>query len=249
MCRAHWHCFLPTRCIRLVAVFLIYMLTTSQSRCVCGHGIHAHADYLSLVVHHCPTKYCVAYVQKVSPSALVLRQPLIQDVQSRHLRHRNARVGLSLLIMPPSLTAIVHCLLPSPMLESLSWAMAIASDPLTVPTRPPLTTRTSYCSLPPPRPIPMPFHTSNLVTLRRKLKYLSPTTPRDMRQMVMPQVGLSITIRLTPTTRRLKAKRGQVLTPSYSKHLSISSPFRSSKLPLITMLCHLSSYSITNLLP
>ncbi|PBK77640.1 hypothetical protein ARMSODRAFT_1010287 [Armillaria solidipes] len=38
--------------------------TLDQSRCVCGHGIHAHADYLSLVVHHCPTKYCVAYVQK-----------------------------------------------------------------------------------------------------------------------------------------------------------------------------------------
>ncbi|SJL04552.1 uncharacterized protein ARMOST_07919 [Armillaria ostoyae] len=38
--------------------------TLDQSRCVCGHGIHAHADYLSLVVHHCPTKYYVAYVQK-----------------------------------------------------------------------------------------------------------------------------------------------------------------------------------------
>ncbi|KAK0240612.1 hypothetical protein EDD85DRAFT_950458 [Armillaria nabsnona] len=38
--------------------------TRDQSRCVCGHGIHAHTDYLSLIVHHCPTNHCVAYVQK-----------------------------------------------------------------------------------------------------------------------------------------------------------------------------------------
>ncbi|PBK96345.1 hypothetical protein ARMGADRAFT_692579 [Armillaria gallica] len=38
--------------------------TLDQPRCICGHGIHAHVDYLSLVVHHCPTNYCVAFVQK-----------------------------------------------------------------------------------------------------------------------------------------------------------------------------------------
>ncbi|PBK77614.1 hypothetical protein ARMSODRAFT_1010265 [Armillaria solidipes] len=32
--------------------------------CTCGHGIHAHVDYLSPVVHHCPSTHCAAYVQK-----------------------------------------------------------------------------------------------------------------------------------------------------------------------------------------
>ncbi|KAK0225239.1 hypothetical protein EDD85DRAFT_857032 [Armillaria nabsnona] len=30
----------------------------------CGHGIHAHADYVSMVVHHYPPTQCAAYVQK-----------------------------------------------------------------------------------------------------------------------------------------------------------------------------------------
>ncbi|KAK0445563.1 hypothetical protein EV421DRAFT_330417 [Armillaria borealis] len=32
--------------------------------CTCGHGIHAHVDYLSPVVRHCPSTHCAAYVQK-----------------------------------------------------------------------------------------------------------------------------------------------------------------------------------------
>ncbi|KAK0240639.1 hypothetical protein EDD85DRAFT_496414 [Armillaria nabsnona] len=43
---------------------LLQWHTLDQSRCVCGHGIHAHADYISPVVHHCPATNCVAYVQK-----------------------------------------------------------------------------------------------------------------------------------------------------------------------------------------
>ncbi|KAK0225255.1 hypothetical protein EDD85DRAFT_857125 [Armillaria nabsnona] len=31
--------------------------------CTCGHGIHAHIDYISTVVHHCPATHCAAYVQ------------------------------------------------------------------------------------------------------------------------------------------------------------------------------------------
>ncbi|KAK0210323.1 hypothetical protein DFS33DRAFT_1292345 [Desarmillaria ectypa] len=30
----------------------------------CGHGIHAHADYVSKIVHHCSPTHCVAYVQE-----------------------------------------------------------------------------------------------------------------------------------------------------------------------------------------
>ncbi|KAK0228067.1 hypothetical protein IW262DRAFT_576417 [Armillaria fumosa] len=41
------------------------MLTLSQYICInCGHGIHTHADYVSMVVHHYPPTQCVAYVQK-----------------------------------------------------------------------------------------------------------------------------------------------------------------------------------------
>ncbi|KAK0445556.1 hypothetical protein EV421DRAFT_1734747 [Armillaria borealis] len=31
---------------------------------LCGHGIHAHIDYVSTVVHHYPANQCAAYVQK-----------------------------------------------------------------------------------------------------------------------------------------------------------------------------------------
>ncbi|KAK0433120.1 uncharacterized protein EV420DRAFT_1654975 [Desarmillaria tabescens] len=41
-----------------------HWLTLDQSRCMCGHGIHAHADYVSLIVHNCRPTHCVAYVQK-----------------------------------------------------------------------------------------------------------------------------------------------------------------------------------------
>ncbi|KAK0183942.1 hypothetical protein F5146DRAFT_1146203 [Armillaria mellea] len=44
---------------------LLQWHTLDQSCCVCGHGIHAHADYFSPIVHHCPATSCVAYVQKM----------------------------------------------------------------------------------------------------------------------------------------------------------------------------------------
>ncbi len=31
----------------------------------CGHGIHAHRDYVSMFVHHCPAMNCAAYYPKV----------------------------------------------------------------------------------------------------------------------------------------------------------------------------------------
>ncbi|PBK80425.1 hypothetical protein ARMGADRAFT_77895 [Armillaria gallica] len=31
---------------------------------LCGHGIHAHVDYVSMVIHHYPARQCAEYVQK-----------------------------------------------------------------------------------------------------------------------------------------------------------------------------------------
>ncbi|KAK0483140.1 hypothetical protein IW261DRAFT_1672795 [Armillaria novae-zelandiae] len=36
----------------------------SHRFCWTQHGIHAHADYVSMVVHHYPPTQCIAYVQK-----------------------------------------------------------------------------------------------------------------------------------------------------------------------------------------
>ncbi|PBK77636.1 hypothetical protein ARMSODRAFT_946477 [Armillaria solidipes] len=33
---------------------------------LCGHGIHAHADYVSIVVNHYPANQCAAYVQRTT---------------------------------------------------------------------------------------------------------------------------------------------------------------------------------------
>ncbi len=42
------------------------MLTFSQNICgLCGHGIHAHADYVSTIINHYPVNQCAAYVQRV----------------------------------------------------------------------------------------------------------------------------------------------------------------------------------------
>ncbi len=44
----------------------IPVLTVPQDICGhCGHGIHAHADYVSIVVNHYPANQCAAYAQKV----------------------------------------------------------------------------------------------------------------------------------------------------------------------------------------
>ncbi|KAK0458387.1 uncharacterized protein EV420DRAFT_1541988 [Desarmillaria tabescens] len=37
---------------------------------LCGHGIHAHADYVSTVVNRCPANQCAAYVQKTTLTQL-----------------------------------------------------------------------------------------------------------------------------------------------------------------------------------
>ncbi|KAK0502782.1 hypothetical protein EDD18DRAFT_1135084 [Armillaria luteobubalina] len=41
------------------------VLITSQAHlCACGHGVHAHVDYVSPVVHHCPSTRCAAFAQQ-----------------------------------------------------------------------------------------------------------------------------------------------------------------------------------------
>ncbi|KAK0458386.1 uncharacterized protein EV420DRAFT_354027 [Desarmillaria tabescens] len=43
----------------------IFSCSCSQNICgLCGHGIHAHVDYVSTVVNHYPANQCAAYVQK-----------------------------------------------------------------------------------------------------------------------------------------------------------------------------------------
>ncbi|KAK0435442.1 uncharacterized protein EV420DRAFT_320950 [Desarmillaria tabescens] len=38
-----------------------------QNNCgLCGHGVHAHVDYVSMVVHHCPAMNCGAYFPKTA---------------------------------------------------------------------------------------------------------------------------------------------------------------------------------------
>ncbi|SJL04562.1 uncharacterized protein ARMOST_07929 [Armillaria ostoyae] len=58
---------------------LLQWHTLDQSRCVCGHGIHAHADCLSAVVHHCPVTSCVAYVQKTPQTQECMCMVLLVD--------------------------------------------------------------------------------------------------------------------------------------------------------------------------
>ncbi|KAK0433123.1 uncharacterized protein EV420DRAFT_1654977 [Desarmillaria tabescens] len=38
----------------------------NSNTCECGHGIHAHTDYVSTVVHHYPMNQCAAFVQQTS---------------------------------------------------------------------------------------------------------------------------------------------------------------------------------------
>ncbi|PBK96300.1 hypothetical protein ARMGADRAFT_1009982 [Armillaria gallica] len=63
--------FLPSRgqCIQISDNFqfcqcLSFASTLDQHICWCGHGIHAHCDYVSMFVHHCPAMNCAAYYPK-----------------------------------------------------------------------------------------------------------------------------------------------------------------------------------------
>ncbi|PBK96305.1 hypothetical protein ARMGADRAFT_1162808 [Armillaria gallica] len=40
------------------------LIASQMHLCTCGHAAHAHVDYLSQVVHHCPATRCAAYAQK-----------------------------------------------------------------------------------------------------------------------------------------------------------------------------------------
>ncbi len=63
----------PPRSGRLSFTFIyIPVLTFSQDICsLCGHGIHAHADYVSMVVNHYPVNQCAAY----APEGMLLSTP------------------------------------------------------------------------------------------------------------------------------------------------------------------------------
>ncbi|KAK0434947.1 hypothetical protein EV421DRAFT_1740583 [Armillaria borealis] len=53
-------------------------MSMSMSICgQCGHGIHAHVDYVSMVVNHYHPTQCAAYVQKAGYSPLRMT-PLVQ---------------------------------------------------------------------------------------------------------------------------------------------------------------------------
>ncbi len=57
------------------------LIASQMHLCTCGHAAHAHVDYLSQVVHHCPATRCAAYAQKVLPSSSPITKPsLIQFI-------------------------------------------------------------------------------------------------------------------------------------------------------------------------
>ncbi|PBK96308.1 hypothetical protein ARMGADRAFT_1009987 [Armillaria gallica] len=45
---------------------LSFASTLDQHICWCGHGIHAHVDYISMFVHQCAAMNCTAYYPKTS---------------------------------------------------------------------------------------------------------------------------------------------------------------------------------------
>ncbi|KAK0189617.1 hypothetical protein F5146DRAFT_1139015 [Armillaria mellea] len=51
-------------CIHACGCDWFLPIAEDAQQCTCGHLIHAHVDYLSQFVHHCPTTGCAAYVQK-----------------------------------------------------------------------------------------------------------------------------------------------------------------------------------------
>ncbi|KAK0502791.1 hypothetical protein EDD18DRAFT_1345640 [Armillaria luteobubalina] len=70
-----------------------------QFSCVgCGHGIHAHVDYDSKIVHHRPTNYCAAYAQKACTCTVQLfdHEPIVNVYRSLALSHSPALIASSL---------------------------------------------------------------------------------------------------------------------------------------------------------
>ncbi|KAK0228099.1 hypothetical protein IW262DRAFT_1348890 [Armillaria fumosa] len=78
--------------------------SSDQFSCVdCGHGIHAHVDYNSKIVHHRPTNHCAAYAQKTHKSQactcavqLFDHEPIVNVYCSLALSHSPALIASSL---------------------------------------------------------------------------------------------------------------------------------------------------------
>ncbi|KAK0197582.1 hypothetical protein F5146DRAFT_1130435 [Armillaria mellea] len=64
----------------------------------CGHGIHAHVDYDSKIVHHRPANYCATYVQKVCTCTVQLfdHEAIVNVYRSLALSHSPAFIPSSL---------------------------------------------------------------------------------------------------------------------------------------------------------
>ncbi|KAK0502779.1 hypothetical protein EDD18DRAFT_1345608 [Armillaria luteobubalina] len=81
--------FLPPRgqCIKVTDNLQLcqcpsFASTLDQHICGrCGHGIHAHRDYVSMFVHHCPVMNCAAYFPKTAQvQACMCSASLIEHV-------------------------------------------------------------------------------------------------------------------------------------------------------------------------
>ncbi|PBK58336.1 hypothetical protein ARMSODRAFT_1028337 [Armillaria solidipes] len=87
------------------------VLVTSQVHlCTCGHGVHAHVDYVSPVVHHCPSTRCAAYAQMtLQTQDCICGAPLADHVAIVN----PYRVPGALLYMPESFVSVQNIGTPS----------------------------------------------------------------------------------------------------------------------------------------
>ncbi len=94
--------FFPARDVSRYLDHVLPVLTAFQVHyCTCGHGIHAHVDYISTVVHHCPATHCAAYVQDVRlrlhTCAIKLIQFIVDPLKlnNAHAQPRSMTTSLS----------------------------------------------------------------------------------------------------------------------------------------------------------
>ncbi len=178
----------PARPGRLPFSFIhLLVLTVSQLVCgLCGHGIHAHADYISIVVNHYPANQCAAYAQQVCCSPLRAVSQTHDDLRGRHIccsfapvepnfastlppiiRIASRSLGqfcaisiqtaMSLLPVPPRVAILTPPIVHSPQTPR--------RPPVTAPPCSPVTRRTSH-SLPHTCPLPLltPTHPTLMAT-------------------------------------------------------------------------------------
>ncbi|KAK0502776.1 hypothetical protein EDD18DRAFT_1345606 [Armillaria luteobubalina] len=169
----------------------------------CGRGIHAHRDYVSMFVHHCPAMNCSAYyprmrrVQTCTCSAsLIEHTPVVNVYRSLPLPYETGTHPFSANTFTGDTANILFTPLPMPAVstnDAPSYSVNVHCSPAALPygadTLPSnVTTFTGDATNIPFTPLPMPATSTNDAPSHSYDEIVAPTPQPIFQTVFMTQV-------------------------------------------------------------